>query len=111
MRKRVLVAVSGGMVFGGLFASSAMGAPPERADDPFICPVLSVPDQADASGRFDDIGNGESTFAPGSAGSAETFNGNVPNQATNADGAGSPDGAHSAPGDTDYSAIWSGNQQ
>jgi len=108
MRKRVFVAVSGVAVF-GLFAGSAMAAPPERAADPFVCPVLTVPDQADNSGRFDDIGNGESTFAPGSAGSAETFNGNVPTHATNSDGAGSPNGAHSAPGDTDYTAIWSGN--
>jgi hypothetical protein len=110
MRKRVLVAVSGVAVFGGLFASSATAAPPERADDPFVCPVLTVPDQADNSGRFDDIGNGESTFAPGAAGSGETFNGNVPNLATNSDGAGSPGGSHSAPGDTDYTAVWSGAQ-
>jgi ABC-type phosphate transport system substrate-binding protein len=110
MRKRMLIAVTGVAVFGGLFASSAMAAPPERADDPFVCPVLTVPQAAQVSDRFDDIGNGESTFAPGNAGSADTFNGNVPNQATNADGSGSPDGAHSAPGDTDYTAIWSGNQ-
>ena len=110
MRKRVIVAVSGVAVFGGLFASSAMAAPPERADDPFVCPVLTVPEQAQGSGRFTDIGNGESTFAPGRAGSAETFNGNVPNHATNGDGAGSPSGPHAAPGETDYSAIWSGNQ-
>ena len=66
MRKRLLIAVTGVAVFGGLFASSAMAAPPERADDPFVCPVLTVPEAAQVSGRFDDIGNGESaTFAPG----------------------------------------------
>src|SRR5215208_2105230 len=76
---------------------------PTEAEDPFVCPVLTISDQAVAnSGRFNSIGNGEYTFAPGAAGSAETFNGNVPDHATNADGAGSPGGSHSAPGDTDY---------
>jgi hypothetical protein len=89
---------------------AAMAAPPDRADNPFVCPVLSVSAQAvDNSGRFDSIGNGQYTFAPGAAGSADTFNGNVPDHATNADGAGSPAGAHASPGDTDYTAIWSGD--
>jgi ABC-type phosphate transport system substrate-binding protein len=91
-------------------AGSAMAATPDRAEDPFVCPVLSVPDQAvTQSGQFGSIGNGEYTFAPGAAGSAETFNGNVPNNATNADGSGSPGGAHASPGDSGYTAIWSGN--
>ncbi len=111
MRKRVLVAVSGVAVFGGLFASSAAAGPPERAGDPFVCPVLKVPQQATGSGQFADLGNGESTILPGNAGSAETFNGKVPTHATNGDGAGSPGGAHSAPGDTDYGAVWSGDPQ
>lgn len=93
-----------------LLPGSALAAQPDRAENPFVCPVLTVSEQAaQNSGRFDSLGNGEYTFAPGAAGSADTFNGNVPNQATNADGAGSPAGAHSAPGDTDYTAIWSGN--
>jgi hypothetical protein len=91
-------------------AGSAMAAPPDRATDPFVCPVLTVSEQAAAqSGRFTSLGDGEYTFAPGAAGSAETFNGNVPNHATNADGSGSPSGAHAAPGDSGYTAIWSGN--
>jgi hypothetical protein len=93
-----------------LAPGSAMAATPDRAEDPFVCPVLTLPSHAvDNSGRFDSIGNGQYTFAPGAAGSAETFNGNVPNDATNADGAGSPGGAHAAPGEPGYSAIWSGN--
>jgi hypothetical protein len=88
-----------------------MAAPPERADDPFVCPVLKVPAQAHGSGQFADLGNGESTILPGNAGSGETFNGKVPNHATNADGAGAPDDTHSSPGDTDYGAVWSGNPQ
>jgi len=87
-----------------------MAAPPERADDPFVCPVLTISEQAaNHSDRFDSLGNGEYTFGPGAAGDADTFNGKVPNHATNADGAGSPGGSHSAPGDSDYTAIWSGN--
>jgi hypothetical protein len=110
MRKRMLVLTGVAAVFAGLPASSALAAPPDRAEDPFVCPVLTISEQgATNSGRFDSLGNGEYTFAPGSAGSAETFNGNVPNDATNSDGAGSPGGDHSAPGDTDYTAIWSGN--
>jgi hypothetical protein len=110
MRKRRLVLTGAAAALVVLPTGSAVAAPPDRADDPFVCPVLSVSDQAFAqSGRFTSIGNGEYTFAPGAAGSAETFNGNVPNLATNADGAGSPGGAHSAPGDSDYTAIWSGN--
>jgi len=89
---------------------AAMAAPPDRAENPFVCPVLTVSTQAaESSGRFDPIGDGQYTFAPGAAGSAETFNGNVPNHATNADGAGSPGGSHAAPGDGAYTAIWSGN--
>jgi hypothetical protein len=89
---------------------AAAAAPPERAENPFVCPVLTVSQQAvDHAGRFNQIGDGQYTFAPGAAGSADTFKGAVPNHATNADGAGSPGGSHSAPGDTDYTAIWSGN--
>jgi hypothetical protein len=89
---------------------TAMAAPPDRAENPFVCPVLTVSTQAvENSGRFNPIGDGQYTFAPGAAGSAQTFNGNVPNHATNDDGAGSPAGAHDVPGDSGYTAIWSGN--
>jgi hypothetical protein len=107
-KRKVVVPVAAAALM--LLPGSAVAAQPNRAEDPFVCPVLSVSEQAaENSGRFDSIGNGEYTFAPGAAGSADTFNGNVPNHATNADGTGSPAGAHSSPGDTDYTAIWSGN--
>jgi len=109
MRTSILAATCAA-AFAAVPAASATAAAPDRADDPFVCPVLTVPQQAaERSGRFSSIGNGEYTFAPGAAGSADTFNGNVPNHATNADGAGSPAGAHASPGDSDYTAIWSGN--
>jgi hypothetical protein len=115
MRKRTLIATGGAVAaVMGLGASSAMAAPSDPASEPFVCPVLTLPSQAvDNSGKFNEIGEGTGayTFAPGNAGDAGTFNGNVPNHATNADGAGSPSpGDHSSPGDTDYTAIWSGNQ-
>jgi hypothetical protein len=42
--------------------------------------VLKLSDQAVASSgdKFGEIGDGEYTFVPGNAGSADTFNGNVP---------------------------------
>jgi hypothetical protein len=91
--------------------ASAAAAAPTRASDPFVCPVLTLPGKAtDNSGQFAAIGDRTYTLSPGNAGDAETFNGNVPNTATNADGAGSPTAnGHSSPGDTDYTAIWSGN--
>lgn len=110
MRMRITVIGATVALTAGLSAGSAVAAAPDRADSPFVCPVLHISEQAAANaGRFNQIGDGEYTFGPGAAGSADTFNGNVPNRATNADGTGSPGGAHSAPGDTDYTAIWSGN--
>jgi len=110
MRKRLIMAGCTVAVAAGLFSGSAVAAPPERAEDPFVCPVLKVNEHAvEQTGKFAEIGEGEYTFGPGAAGNPETFNGNVPNHATNADGDGSPGGEHSAPGDTDYTAIWSGN--
>lgn len=109
MQRRILTLVSAAVALAGLPASSALAAPPTRAEDPFVCPVLTISEQAAQSGHFNSLGNGEYTLGPGNAGSAEAFNGNVPNGATNADGAGSPGGSHSAPGDSDYTAIWSGN--
>ena len=110
MRKRLIAGGCMVMLAVGIFASSAAASPPERAEEPFVCPVLKVNAQAvEHAGKFNEIGDGQYTFGPGAAGSAETFNGNVPTHATNADGAGSPGGSHSAPGDTDYTAIWSGN--
>jgi len=108
-RKKLALAGAAAAALAVIAPGSALAAAPDRAENPFVCPVLTLPDSAAANGRFNSIGNGEYTFAPGAAGSADTFNGNVPNHATNADGSGSPDGAHASPGDTGYTAIWSGN--
>jgi hypothetical protein len=108
MRKKVLIATGAVTAVMGLSASSAMAAPPERSSDPFVCPVLKTSDQATAhSDQFITIGEGDTSILPGNAGSQETFNGNVPTHATNADGAGSAGGAHASPGDPGYSGVWS----
>jgi hypothetical protein len=110
MRKRVLIATAAVTALAGFSAQSAMAAPPDRAGDKaFVCPVLKVSNQAvENSDQFAQIG-ADYTIFPGNAGDADTFNGNVPTHATNGDGEGTPGVDHSSPGDTDYSAIWSGN--
>ncbi|MGE5336053.1 MAG: hypothetical protein ACM3JL_01355 [Nitrososphaerota archaeon] len=110
MRKRLLLVGCAVSLFAGLSASGAAAATPERAEDPFVCPVLTINESAaEHSEQFNSLGGGQYTFGPGAAGNPETFNGRVPNGATNADGEGSPGGSHSAPGDSNYTAIWSGN--
>src|SRR5215203_3731357 len=90
MRTEPLVAGLSVLLLGAA-AGPAAAATPERASDPFVCPVLTISQQAaEHSDRFNSLGNGQYTFGPGNAGSADTFNGNVPSHATNADGSGSP---------------------
>jgi hypothetical protein len=112
MRKRILIATGAVTAVMGLTAGSAMAAPPERVgDQAFVCPVLKLSEQAveNTDGKFGSgIGVGEYTFGPGNAGSADTFNGNVPLDATNGDGFGTPGDDHVSPGEDGYSAIWSG---
>jgi ABC-type phosphate transport system substrate-binding protein len=108
-RKKLALAGAAAAALAAVAPGSALAASPDRAENPFVCPVLTLPDSAASNGRFTPIGDGEYTFAPGNAGSAATFNGNVPNHATNSDGSGSPGGEHASPGDPGYTAIWSGN--
>ncbi|MBA2536200.1 MAG: hypothetical protein H0V20_02045 [Actinobacteria bacterium] len=99
MRKQILTALGVAAIFGGPGAGAAW------AD--FVCPVLNVPQQArDHSGQFVTLPSGEATILPGRAGDAATSPVNPPDHATNADGTGSPGGAHASPGDPDYSPIW-----
>jgi hypothetical protein len=114
MRKRVLIATGAVTALAGLSAQSAMAEPPDRVgEDAFVCPVLKVSDQAvqaaENEDRFMSLGDGNHTILPGNAGHAETFNGNVPLNATNDDGDGTAGVDHVSPGDDGYSAIWSGN--
>lgn len=83
------------------------GAGPASAD--FVCPVLPVPDQAQdhSNAGFITIGGGDTSILPGKAGDPGSSPVDVPDRATNYDGAGSPGSAHASPGDPGYTAIWS----
>jgi hypothetical protein len=115
MRKRVLIAASAVAALAGISANSAMADPPTPAGDAaFVCPVLKLSDQAfentgGTDGKFNRIGDGEYTFGTGNAGDPVTFTDNVPLNATNGEGEGTPGSDHSSPGDTDYTPIWSGD--
>jgi hypothetical protein len=65
----------------------------------FVCPVFN-PDSAVGAHNPNAhlIGGGDYTILGPEV--------SVPTHATNGDGAGSPPGPHSSPGDTDYTAIW-----
>jgi hypothetical protein len=99
MRKRFAIVT-------GIAAAIAAAAPGvARAD--FVCPVLTVPQQArEHSGQFMTLPSGEATILPGKAGDPSSSPVSPPDHATNADGTGSPGGAHASPGDRDYSPIW-----
>jgi hypothetical protein len=88
-------------VFALLFAMVpvlTLAAPPEITDG-FVCPVFN---DGSAVGEHNpnavQIGGGDYTIIGPDV--------RVPTHATNGDGAGSPGGAHSSPGDTDYTALW-----
>lgn len=64
----------------------------------FVCPVIST-DAVLNSPKGGAIGQGDYTI-----GGPDVM---IPVIATNGDGTGTPPGPHSAPGDTDYTAVWS----
>ena len=65
--------------------------------DGFVCPVIST-DSVLNSPKGMAIGEGHYTIIGPNV--------SIPLHATNANGAGTPPGPHSQPGDTDYTAIW-----
>lgn len=74
-------------------------AAPAFAD--FVCPVFKSSSVGQHNPNAEQIGGGDYAIVPQGADHL-----NVPDHATNMDGAGSPGGAHARPGDRDYSAIW-----
>jgi hypothetical protein len=83
-------------------AALANGGPPETTEG-FVCPVLG--------GEAGEHGNATGITGPIGPEGDEFFtvigpDVNVPTHATNGNGAGTPGGDHSSPGDTDYTAIW-----
>jgi hypothetical protein len=69
----------------------------ERVDG-FVCPVISTDAVLNSVKGAGPIGEGDYTIIGPDV--------SIPVHATNGDGAGSPGGSHSNPGDTDYTAIW-----
>lgn len=65
--------------------------------DGFVCPVITTNNVLN-SPKAQAIGEGHYTISGPDV--------SVPLHATNGDGAGTPPGPHSEPGDTDYTAIW-----
>ena len=94
-----------------LFASGAYAAPISLNEaqmdsvaaggvetvDGFVCPAIST-DAVLKNDKFFAIGDGYYSFHGPDV--------SVPVKATNANGDGRPGGEFSAPGDTDYTAIW-----
>ena len=87
-----------------LLASGANAAPVALSLDQmdtvaggaFVCPVISTDAVLNAKNGIE-INGAYSILGPTVS---------VPVHATNGDGAGSPGGSFSSPGDTDYTAIW-----
>lgn len=69
----------------------------ERVDG-FVCPVISTAAVLNSPNGAGPIGEGDYTIVGPNV--------SIPLHATNGDGAGTPGGSHSNPGDTDYTAIW-----
>jgi hypothetical protein len=65
--------------------------------DGFVCPVITT-ENVLHSPKAGAIGEGHYTIGGPDV--------SVPLHATNGEGAGTPPGPHSQPGDTDYTAIW-----
>lgn len=94
-----LIVTAAACVIGLVLVSSV----PALAGEDFVCPVFN----SDAVGAHNPnavpIGGGDYTILPGNSDHL-----NVPDGATNGDGAGSPEGDHARPGDRDYTAVWNG---
>ena len=109
MRKLISILVALSLVVIGIIAtgSFSMAAPHQgNAGTDFVCPVIT----SQAVGEHNPIAaplgaTGTYTVVPTTS---QANNLNVPDHATNMDGAGVPGGPQAAPGDTDYTAIWNG---
>jgi hypothetical protein len=101
LRSLLLAGLLAAMVAPAAFAAG----PPEKLDSSFVCPVLGGKAGLNApeDGPITALGDtGDYTVGGPSV--------SVPVFATNDGGAGQPAGDHASPGDTTYTAIWSGLQ-
>ena len=110
MNKLRIALVAGALVVIGLLGTAGIASADAHQGNPgtdFVCPVIGN----DAVGAHNPIAGplgvaGYYTVVPATS---QTNQLNVPDQATNGNGAGNPGGPFAAPGDTDYTAIWNGN--
>jgi hypothetical protein len=108
---KATVKITLAVITGCLLASGAYAAPVSLSDaqmdsvaaggadtvDGFVCPVITTAAVLNSPNGAA-IGEGHySIIGPDVA---------IPVHATNGDGAGTPGGPHSQPGDTNYTAIW-----
>jgi hypothetical protein len=102
MRIIPIMAAAGSLIWaGGVAAQPPAGqanASSVQFSNGFVCPVISTPNVLH-SPKVGTLAGGDYTIGGPNV--------RVPTHATNGDGTGAPDGPHSSPGDTDYSAIWS----
>ena len=111
MKKVITVVSAVSLVALGLIGTSGivMAAPHQgNPGSAFVCPVIpagAVGEHNPIAGPLGDTGT--YTVVPATS---QANNMSVPDRATNMDGAGMPGGPQAAPGDTDYTAIWSGQQ-
>jgi hypothetical protein len=109
MRKLISILLALSLAVVGLVASGTFSMAAPHQGNPgtaFVCPV--IPNEAvgahnPIAGPLGDTGT--YTVVPATS---QANNLNVPDGATNMNGAGVPGGPQSAPGDTDYTAIWQG---
>jgi len=98
MKKAILSVFALSILMFGTFMVAA--APVEKTEG-FVCPVFNSNSGAGAHNpNAVEIAGGDYTIIGPNV--------KVPIHATNGNGAGSPGGPHSSPGDSDYTAIWAG---
>jgi hypothetical protein len=94
-----------GLILAGVMLLSGVALVPASAQvektDGFVCPVFNDNSAVGAHNpNAVEIGGGDYTIIGPDV--------SVPLGATNGDGAGTPPGPHSVPGDSDYTAVWAG---
>jgi hypothetical protein len=95
-------------IAGALFIGATSGADAHEGGNDFVCPVFKSAAVGLHNPNALPIAGGHSTLLPGKNNDKANHL-SVPDHATNADGTGTPPGAHAAPGDPGYSAIWNGD--
>ena len=98
MKLHILAAAA--LAAGVILPAVASAGGVEKTDG-FVCPVFNADSAVAVSNpNVVIIGGGDATIVGPSV--------SVPTGATNGDGAGTPGGSHSSPGDSDYTAVWAG---